>query len=93
MSTIPSQVHIVFTRLLNVDPLGRIVDRSDLETTFGAMLHTSSEPRVIEDLEVPSSAGSPSIKQYVQLEAASGFRVSHIDATVIISYYDRSLLV
>jgi len=41
---------------------------------------------VIPDSNIPSSAGSPTIKEYLELEAAEGFVLKHIDQSFIVTY-------
>ena len=81
----PLTVHVVNTRLVNVDNTGMIIDKNSEDTTINQMKNTRMESRIIPDSSIPSSTGYPTIKEYLTLEADAGFILNHIDQTYIIT--------
>lgn len=78
-------VHIVRLRPIAVDATGAVIDKN--KATIGQVARGgSTEPRVIPDLNIASSANYPTIEDYIIAEAAAGFVVRHIDQTMIITY-------
>ena len=77
-------VNVAFRRVNSVT--GQVVSADDPATTIGAMLRTHSEHRVTPDVNVPNSAGYPTVKQYLEAEAADGFKLQYMDQTQIITY-------
>jgi hypothetical protein len=45
----------------------------------------STEHRVQPDTTIPNTAGHPTLKDYLELEATSGFKFKHLDQTYIIT--------
>ena len=75
-------VHVVYTRPMQV--IGnQAVDKSD--ATIGQMQLASMEMRVVEDSDIPSSSGNPSIKDYLVAEDGAGFSIAHMDNTIIVT--------
>jgi len=79
-----ASVHIVNIQLTNVAPNGDIVNKNT--ASVGQMLHTSTEHRIVEDSAIPNTAGNPTIKEFLELEAGDDFILNHIDQTKIITY-------
>ena len=77
-------VHVAYIQLMNVDGLGNVVKRND--ATINQMKNTQMEQRIMVDPLIPSSATNPTVKDYIIAEEVAGFRVTHIDQTMIISY-------
>jgi hypothetical protein len=84
----PLTVHVVNTRLVNVDNTGTIIDKNSKDTTINQLKNTRMESRIIPDSNVPSSAGYPTIKEFLTLEAAAGFKLHHMDQTYIVTYLE-----
>lgn len=78
-------IHVVNVGLFNVDAAGNIIKKDD-STTLRQHLSTSIEHRIISSSDVPTSSGSPTVKEYLILEAASGYVLNHMDQTTIITY-------
>lgn len=79
-------VHYVRVGLFTVDVNGARIDKSGSSASINTMKSTSMEYLVIPDASVPNSAGYPTMKQYVELEAAGNYVVYHIDQSIIITY-------
>ena len=84
--TLGLNCHVAFIRLLNISPLGVVVDKNKVTTTIQDVLDCSTEPRILEDRDIPNSIGNPSLRDYILAEAVDGFKITHIDNTMIISY-------
>ena len=79
-------VHYVRVGLFTVDVNGARIDKSGSSASINTMKSTSMEYLVIPDASIPNSAGYPTIKHFVELEAASNYVVYHIDQSIIITY-------
>ena len=77
-------VNVAFRRV-NSDT-GQVVSPDNPSTTIAMMLRTRDEHRVVSDASVPNSAGNPTVKQYLEAEAADGYKLQHMDQTQIITY-------
>jgi len=77
-------IHVARVGLLPVDTAGNVVNKN--QATIGQMCHASSEHRVLADAAIPSTAGSPTPKLYLEREAALGYIAYHIDQTTIVTY-------
>ncbi len=80
-------MHFVNTGFVLVDANGNYLNKSDPSTTVGQIARGSRhEHRVIPDASVPNSANWPTVKRYLELEAAQDFVLNHMDQTNIITY-------
>ena len=79
-------VHYVNTQFINVDALGNVVDKSNSSTTINKVRSTGTEHRVIPDVAIANSANYPTIKKYLELEAADGYVLNHISQNIIVTY-------
>ena len=82
-----AQVHFVGFRIMRQTQDGRVytVDNAPGITIKDAM-NFSQDYRVIADATVPSSGGNPTIKAYLEAEAALGFEPKHITQTFIVTW-------
>lgn len=76
--------HVVFLKWSQVDSSGEVFSKDNAD--IKKMLNSSAELRVIPDSSVPNSSDAPDIKTYLELEEASGFKLGHIDNTIIVTY-------
>jgi len=76
-------IHFAYVKQFYVNELGGVVDPNS--ASLGDMLSVASEPRVIEDADIPNSSGNPRIQDYLSLEAASGFSLKYMDQNIIIT--------
>ena len=79
-------VHYVNTGNFTVDANGDRIDKNSSTTTISTMRYTSRAALVIPADDVPNSSGYPTIKAYLKSEAASGFKLYHLDQNIIITY-------
>jgi len=77
-------VHVARIALMPVDAGGTVLDKNT--SSLKAMVRTSTEPRIIADPSLSNTAGSPSIKTYLEREAGSGYTLRHLDQTFCITY-------
>ena len=80
-------VHVVRVGLFTVDAANnQRINKNSPSTTFNQLKNTSMEALVIPDSGIPSSAGYPTIKEYLEAEAAAGYTLRHMDQSFIITY-------
>lgn len=87
-------IHVATLQLMHVDQSGNVFNKetakmSDFITVNNPVDSTpfqfSTEMRVMVDSGIPNTANNPSIKTYLELEAAGGFKFKHMDQTFIIT--------
>ncbi|MDP1712577.1 MAG: hypothetical protein Q8K86_08980 [Candidatus Nanopelagicaceae bacterium] len=78
-----AQIHVGYLQIVNVDPAGNIVRKDS--STIAQVMTSSLSIRVIPDLTIPNSAGHPTVKTYLEMEAADDFLFAHIDQNMIIT--------
>jgi hypothetical protein len=85
MAAIP--VHVV---TVAVQPISRVtglrVDKTASTTTIKDTLQTENQHVIMPDQGVPNSIGYPTIKAYLEAEAADGYISYHIDQYMIVTY-------
>lgn len=79
-------VHVARVTVLSVDHLGNVLKKDDPSITLKQHLSTSMEHRVLEDAAIPSTANNPSVKAYIEAEAASNYVLQYMDQTTIVTY-------
>lgn len=79
-------VHVARVGFLKVDGLGNVVSKDDVSGTLASQLSGSHEHRVIEDSSIANTSGNPTVKAYLELEAADDYVLNHMDQTTIITY-------
>lgn len=79
-------IHVVRVGLFTVDASNNRIDKNASSTTINQLKNTHHEFLVIPDATVPNSAGYPTIKDYLVLEAASNYVLKHLDQNTIITY-------
>lgn len=79
-------VHVARLGLYTVDSTGARIDKSGSSTAINTLKDTSLEFLVIPDASIPNSSGYPTIKTYLQNEAADDYELSHLDQSLIITY-------
>lgn len=75
-------VHVVYVRQMQVVN-DKVIDKN--AATIAQMAKASMEMRIVEDDDVPNSSGSPTIKDYLVKEDASGYDLAHMDNTIIVT--------
>lgn len=75
-------------QLMNVNPVsGEVFQRSDPAGSLPikGVLSFDTEHRIIVDDTLPNTAGNPTIKTYLDLEAVDGFKPVQVDQTFVIT--------
>lgn len=80
------QVHVVRVGVFSVDQNGQRIDKGSPNTTINQLKNTSQDMLVIPDSAVPSSANYPTVKAYLEAEAALNFVLYHMDQTFVVTY-------
>lgn len=80
------QAHVVRVGLFTVDQNGQRLDKNNPNTTINQLKATSQDMLVIPDAAVASSTGYPTVKAYLEAEAALNFVLYHMDQSFIITY-------
>ena len=78
-----AQIHVARVGLFQVAPDGSIVNKNN--ATIKLMLQTAMDHRIVTDSSIPNTAGNPTVKTYLEAEAAAGFVFKHIDQTYVIT--------
>ncbi|MDB4489994.1 LamG domain-containing protein [bacterium] len=81
----PSEVsvHIARVAAVSVDVLGNVLDKDNGSVTIAQYLKTSLEHRMVIDAAIPNTAGNPTIKSYLEAEAADDYVIVHMDQNTI----------
>jgi hypothetical protein len=82
-----AQTHTAQIGLFNVDPVGNIVDKNGPNTTIKQVLQTQQSHLVIVDSAIPNTAGNPTVKAYIEAEAANDYVVCRMSQTEITTYH------
>jgi len=77
------EIHTAYVGLVQVAPDGTIIDKN--QATIAQMQTASSGFRVLEDATLANTANNPTIRDYLNLEAANDFQLVHLDQTFIIT--------
>lgn len=83
-------VHVARVGIFSVDATGNILRKDDADVTIKQQLSSSMEHLVIEDAAIPNSTGNPTVAEYIKLEAADDYVLTHIDQTMILTYLRNS---
>lgn len=79
--------HVVFVTPTRVNSItGAVVDIDSQTATLKDHMQTHTEPRVVVNAAVPSSATRPTIEQYLELEAAGNYVLGSLTQTMIVTY-------
>lgn len=79
-------IHVARVAVLSVDHLGNVVKKDDPNVTLKQHLSTHMDHRLIVDAAIPNTAGNPSVKAYLEAEAANDYVLSHMDQSMIVTY-------
>ena len=78
-------VHVARLGTFTVDANGNRIDKSSMTPSINTMKNTSLAQLVIPDSDYGNTAGYPTVKAYLTLEAAGGFKLRHLDQSFIIT--------
>lgn len=77
-------IHVVTIAVQNVDATGTRIDKNN--STIKDMLNTELRHLVVPDTNIPNSAGWPTVKRYLELEAAQDYILGDMTQTMIVTY-------
>lgn len=81
--------HVARVAFITVDSAG---DRLNKATATNKQIMTANtEHRVLEDAAIASTADNPTVKQYIEREAALGYIVSYMDQNTVVTYLASDL--
>lgn len=79
-----ASVHYVNVRLVKLDQSGNLITG---QTPLKSSLKFSTEHRIEPDVDIPNSVNNPSIKEYLEAEAADGFEPKIITQSFIVTWH------
>lgn len=79
-------IHVARVAFLAVDALGNVVSKDNPTNTISMQLSGSHEHRILQDDTIANTAGNPTVKRYLELEAASDYILQYMDQNTIITY-------
>lgn len=80
-------IHVVNVAFLAINKAtGQPVDKNDPNTKIKDVMKTEHKHVVLPDSSIASSAGYPSIKTYLEREAALDYVANHISQNLIVTY-------
>ncbi len=79
-----AQVHVANIGPVLINDLGGVVDKDTM--TIGQRMVANNQDRVLPDTSIPNTATSPTLKKYLELEAAQGFILYHLSQNLVITY-------
>jgi len=80
-------IHVAQVGLFSVDATtGLKIDKDSTSVTINQMKNTEQRHLVIPDAGIPNTTNSPSVKEYLELEASSDFILGHMDQYTIVTY-------
>lgn len=77
-------IHVVYIGRKPIQPDGTVLNKNT--ATIQQMQNASGEDRVLADSAIENSAGYPTIKAYLEAEAADNYVLHHISQTMIVTY-------
>lgn len=88
------QVHVATMKQVHVNAIGVVIDKSAKETTYNDIMSGSSEWRVDYDSGIASTGNPagptpttyPTLKVYLEREAALGFMLQFLNQSMVITY-------
>ena len=81
-----AQVHFARAGLFTVDQNGARLDKCCPTTSINELKNTRQEFLVLPDAGIPSTAGYPTLKAYLEAEAAAGFILQYLDQSIVVTY-------
>jgi hypothetical protein len=79
----PLQVHVANIGLQQVDTNGVVFSKQSAD--MKRVISASTEQRIIPNADLINTSQSPTLKSYLELEAADGFSLKHLDQTFVIT--------
>ena len=79
-----ASTHVAELTIVPIDPVGNVVDKN--KVSIARMMTASSEIRVLPDAALANTTDYPTVKDYLNREAADGYVLAHLDQTYVITY-------
>lgn len=78
-------VHTVRVGIFNVDAYGNRINKDNITTSINQLKYSRQDALVIPDAAIYNSANYPTIKAYIDAEAADGYELLYMDVSFIIT--------
>jgi len=80
-------IHVAQVGFFAVDATtGLKLNKDSNNVTINQMKNTEQRHLIIPDTGIPNSTSSPSVKEYLELEASSDYILGHMDQYTIVTY-------
>lgn len=79
------ETHYAELGLVQVSPNGRVYQRSQGNLTIAETLVFNTEHRILVDANLPNTSTNPTIKAYLELEAADGYQLKTVNQSFIVT--------
>lgn len=79
-------VHVAKIQLVNVTPLGVVKPTREGMSIADVCNNLKMDHRIMPDTDYPNTVGYPTLKAYLTLEEASGFKLGWLDQYNVITY-------
>jgi hypothetical protein len=79
-------IHVARVAFLAVDALGNVVSKDSITNTISMQLSGSHEHRILQDDTIPNTVNNPTVKRYLELEAAANYVLQYMDQNSVITY-------
>lgn len=85
MAAVP--IHVVTVAFQPISKVtGQRVDKNAGSTTINDVLQTEHQHVIMPDSNISNSAGYPTVKEYLEAEAADGYIAHYIGQYMIVTY-------
>lgn len=78
--------HVATIKLVWVNKVGTVVDKSAASTKLQDVLDCATELRIVPDPNIATTSGWPRVSDYIKLEADNDYILGHLDQTYVITY-------
>ena len=79
-------IHVARVAFLAVDALGNVVSKDSITNTISMQLSGSHEHRILQDDTITNTVNNPTVKRYLELEAAANYVLQYMDQNSVITY-------
>lgn len=80
-------VHVVSLEMVRVARDGSVYHITNTTKSIKETLTFSTDWRITPDTDIPNSANYPTLKDYLNLEAAAGFAPVQVTQNTVITYH------
>jgi hypothetical protein len=71
--------------LFHVDAVGNVYQRGTDGKTIKEVLVFQTETRVVENADLPNTAGYPTVKEYLEREAGDDFQLKEVNQSFVVT--------